>query len=239
MPDNSDYFDFEEDIHDFDEEGFEARVWNLLVLINPGDEELALQQFNRWREHLSEDGQPLEADSDWLPALFTAIAWQSGFDVERDDLESLQSAVNELSARFNLQLDWGGDLDDEDFAEGLDGVQLMSTAFDRLREQLHAVERGCRQRRLHRRDGADPRRRRDAGAVLAAERGNPAGQRPVLSDGPIRRARPGGDDLGAAYGRYCALALAITALTRSRSVCREIARAPSAMACARSSAVTS
>ena len=37
MPDNSDYFDFEEDIHDFDEEGFEARVWNLLVLINPGD----------------------------------------------------------------------------------------------------------------------------------------------------------------------------------------------------------
>jgi hypothetical protein len=36
--------------------------------------------------------------------------------VERDDLESLQSAVNELSARFNLQLDWGGDLDDEDFA---------------------------------------------------------------------------------------------------------------------------
>jgi len=49
MPDNSDYFDFEEDIHDFDEDGFEARVWNLLVLINPGDEELALQQFNRWR----------------------------------------------------------------------------------------------------------------------------------------------------------------------------------------------
>ena len=85
MPDNSDYFDFEEDIHDFDEEGFEARVWNLLVLINPGDEELALQQFNRWREHLAEDGQPLEADSDWLPALFTAIARQSGFDVERED----------------------------------------------------------------------------------------------------------------------------------------------------------
>ncbi len=57
--------------------------------------------------------------------------------MEREDLESLQSAVNELSARFNLQLDWGGDLDDEDFA-GLDGVQLMATAFDRLREP-HAV----------------------------------------------------------------------------------------------------
>lgn len=59
--------------------------------------------------------------------------------MERDDLESLQSAVNELSARFNLQLDWGGDLDDEDFAEGLDGVQLMSTAFDRLREHNYTL----------------------------------------------------------------------------------------------------
>ena len=29
MPDNSDYFDFEEDAHDFDEDDFEARVWNL------------------------------------------------------------------------------------------------------------------------------------------------------------------------------------------------------------------
>ncbi|HIE5356021.1 TPA: DUF6630 family protein [Stenotrophomonas maltophilia] len=139
MPDNSDYFDFEEDIHDFDEDGFEARVWNLLVLINPGDEELALQQFNRWRELLAEAGEPPEADADWLPPLLSAIGWQSGFEVERDDLETLISAVNELSARFNLQLDWGGDLDDEDFTEDLDGVQLMSTAFDRLREHNYTL----------------------------------------------------------------------------------------------------
>ena len=139
MPDNSDYFDFEEDAHDFDEDDFEARAWNLLALINPGDEELALQQFNRWRELLAEQGEPLEADSDWLPPLFSAIGWQSGFEVERDDLDALMSAVNELSARFNLQLDWGGDLDDEDFAAGLDGVQLMSTAFDRLRENNYTL----------------------------------------------------------------------------------------------------
>ena len=44
-----------------------------------------------------------------------------------------------LSARFNLQLDWGGDLDDEDFAADLDGVQLMSTAFDRLRENNYTL----------------------------------------------------------------------------------------------------
>ena len=42
MPDNSDYFDFEEEERDFDEDDFEARIWNLFVLINPNDEELAL-----------------------------------------------------------------------------------------------------------------------------------------------------------------------------------------------------
>lgn len=139
MPDNSDYFDFEESENDFDEADFEARIWNLLVLINPGDEELALQQFNRWRELLAEQGEPLEAESDWLPPLLAAINWQSGLEVEREDLESLMSAVNELSARFNLQVDWGGDLDDEDFARELDGVQLMSTAFDRLREHNYTL----------------------------------------------------------------------------------------------------
>jgi len=139
MPDNSDYFDFEETENDFDEADFEARIWNLLVLINPGDDELALQQFNRWRELLADQGEPVEPDSDWLQPLLAAINWQSGLEVERDDLESLMSAVNELSARFNLQVDWGGDLDDEDFAQDLDGVQLMSTAFDRLREHNYTL----------------------------------------------------------------------------------------------------
>ena len=74
MPDNSDYFDFEEDAHDFDEDDFEARVWNLLVLINPGDEELALQQFNRWREALLETGEEIDEEADWLPPLMTAIS---------------------------------------------------------------------------------------------------------------------------------------------------------------------
>jgi len=49
------------------------------------------------------------------------------------------SAVNELSARFNLQVEWGGDLDDEDFTADLDGAQLMSTAFDRLRERNYTL----------------------------------------------------------------------------------------------------
>ena len=49
------------------------------------------------------------------------------------------SAVNELSARWNLQIDWGGDLDDEDFAAGVDAPMLMGTAHDRLREHNYAL----------------------------------------------------------------------------------------------------
>ena len=139
MPDNSDYFDFEEEARDFEEDDFEARIWNLLVLINPGDEELAMQQFNRWREHLLEDGQGLEADSQWLTPLLQVIAWQSGFEVERDDPDTLVTAVNELAARWSVQVDWGGDLDDEDFAQHVDAPLLMATAYDRLREHNYTL----------------------------------------------------------------------------------------------------
>jgi hypothetical protein len=139
MPDNSDYFDFEEEVRDFDEDDFEARIWNLLVLINPGDEELALQQFNRWREALLESGEEVEPESDWLTPLMAAISWQSGFEIERDDPDTLVTVINELSARWNLQLDWGGDLDDDDFATGVDAASLMGTAYDRLREQNYSL----------------------------------------------------------------------------------------------------
>ncbi|MEL6047349.1 hypothetical protein AAGG49_22010, partial [Stenotrophomonas maltophilia] len=59
-----------------DEVGFVARLWNLLVVINPGVVERARQQFTRGREHVAEEGLPLEGDRDWLPALFRAIAWK-------------------------------------------------------------------------------------------------------------------------------------------------------------------
>lgn len=139
MPDNSDYFDFEEEERDFEEDDFEARIWNLFVLINPGDEELALQQFNRWREMVLEGGEEIDEDAEWLQPLMTAIAWQSGFEVERGDADALISAVSELAARWNLQVDWGGDLDDEDFAAGVDAPLLMATAYDRLREHSYSL----------------------------------------------------------------------------------------------------
>ena len=137
MPDNSDYFDFEEDIHDFDEDGFEARVWNLLVLINPGDEDTALRQFDLLRERLAAgDDQPLP----WL--LRDIVDWTSGFFVGPDDIDATMEALDELAARWRVRIDWP--LDD-DGGGAPDTAVLLQAAFVELRERhfcLWTVETG-------------------------------------------------------------------------------------------------
>ena len=139
MPDNSaDYEDSDELLPTFDEDDHPARVWNLLWLINPGDEDTALQQFDAWREARA-GAEDESGDEQWLWDLNDAIDWRSGFHVDWKDIDSFVAVIDELAARWNLRIDWGGDLDDEDFAEGLDGVQLMSTAFDRLREHNYTL----------------------------------------------------------------------------------------------------
>lgn len=139
MPDNSaDYEEFDELPSDFEEDDHPARVWNLLVLINPGDEEGALRQFDAWREAMG--GEVADGgDEAWLWALKDAIDWQSGFYVDWKDVESFVSAMDELAARWNLRIDWGGDLDDEDFVAGVDVPALMATAYDRLREHGYSL----------------------------------------------------------------------------------------------------
>ncbi|MCW4454439.1 hypothetical protein OK348_06485 [Flavobacterium sp. MXW15] len=138
MPDNSaDYEEFEDLPPEFDVDDHPARVWNLLLLINPGDEESALRQFDAWREVVGEAGG--EGDDRWLWALKDAIDWQAGFHVPGDDAEALVSAIDELAARWNLRIDWGGDLDDEDFADHVDVPVLLATAYDRLREHGYSL----------------------------------------------------------------------------------------------------
>ena len=139
MPDNSaDYEDSDELRPDFDEDDHPARVWNLLWLINPGDEDTALQQFDAWRE--ARAGAEDEAgDEQWLWDLKDAIDWRSGFYVDWKDVDSFVAVLDELAARWNLRIDWGGDLDDEDFADDIDVPALMSTAHDRLREHGYTV----------------------------------------------------------------------------------------------------
>lgn len=138
MPDNeADYGDHEaerEDLEDADELSAEALAWQLLLLVNPGDEEAALRQFTQYREAAADAG---EAEPVWL--LKDAIDWTAGFHVQARDAETFIDAVNELVRRWNLQIDWGGDPYDEEFLDGTDIPALMSTAHDRLREHGYTL----------------------------------------------------------------------------------------------------
>ncbi|WP_064747038.1 DUF6630 family protein [Lysobacter antibioticus] len=131
-PDNeSDYeddgYDFADDDREFDDE---ALVWQLLLLINPGDEDTALQQFGRFRE-AREEGE----GGDVADQVQEIIDWTSGYYVDWKDTETFIDAIAQLAARWNLRVDWGvEDPGDEDFLAGTDVPELMARAYDRLRE---------------------------------------------------------------------------------------------------------
>ncbi len=115
-----------------DEDTLEQLVWQLLLLINPGDEDVALQQFSAYRDALA-DADEDDAEPVWL--LRDVIDWQSGFHVDADDRSSFIDSVSELAARWNLRIDWGvEDPTDDDFLAATDVPELMSIAHDRLRE---------------------------------------------------------------------------------------------------------
>jgi hypothetical protein len=125
-----------EDEREFDDEddSVEARVWRLLLLINPGDEEAALLQFNAYREAVADgdDDEPVEL-------VGRVIDWRAGFMVDEHDLRALVQALDELSARWNLSIDWGGDPDDDDFFDDTDAGTLLGIAYDRLAEFGYTV----------------------------------------------------------------------------------------------------
>ena len=121
---------------DDDDHSVEARVWQLLLLINPGDEDMALQQFADYREtvgHADEDSfVPIEI-------IRTVIDWRSGFYVDQHDTQAVMQAIDELAARWNLSVDWGGDPDDDDFMADVDVASLFATAYDRLAEHGYTL----------------------------------------------------------------------------------------------------
>ncbi|MGQ4661014.1 DUF6630 family protein [Lysobacter sp. F6437] len=122
-------------LHDEDDEAsVEALVWQLLLVINPGDEEVALRQFDGYRDAVAAEGGD-EDGSDPMARLKDVIDWTSGFHVEADDPATFIDAVNELVARWNLSIDWGvEDVGDDEFLAATDVPELMATAYDRLRE---------------------------------------------------------------------------------------------------------
>lgn len=110
----------------------EQLVWQLLLMINPDDEETALRQFAAYHDAKAEAGDD-DTEPVWI--LKDVIDWTSGFHVGADDSEALIESINELAARWNLRLDWGtDDVGDEDFLAGTDVPALIATAYDRLRE---------------------------------------------------------------------------------------------------------
>ena len=113
-----------------DDATIEALAWQLLLLINPGDEDAALQQFTAYQELQAgaEDSEPVELLKD-------VIDWKSGFLVDDDDPGTCIDAIAELAARWNLRIEWGvEDPTDDEFLASTDVASLIAVAFDRLRE---------------------------------------------------------------------------------------------------------
>lgn len=122
--------------HDLDDEAaLEQVIWQLLLLINPGDEDAAREQFESWQQSMvAGDGD------DPIERLDHAIDWRSGFCIEARDTRALVESLDELASRWNLHIDWGvEDPTDDDFLDDAEIESLISTAYDRLREHHYTL----------------------------------------------------------------------------------------------------
>jgi hypothetical protein len=117
-----------------DDASVEALVWQLLLVMNPGDEEAALRQFDDFRDAVvgADRGDPEIGPA----ALLREVTdWRSGFHVDAADPATFIDAVDQLAARWNLAIDWGvEDVGDDGFLADADVPSLMAIAHDRLRE---------------------------------------------------------------------------------------------------------
>lgn len=123
---------------DVDEDtALETLVWQLLLLINPEDEESALQQFGAWQEMLAES---IDGDVQPFDLLRDAIDWKSGFHVDAADVSGLVECIEELASRWNLRIDWGvDDVTDEAFMRDADIGSLLALAHQQLREHGYSL----------------------------------------------------------------------------------------------------
>ena len=115
-----------------DDAALEVVAWQFLLLVNPDDEDAALQQFAAFRQALDEAGE----EADPVPLLRDAIDWRAGFHVGELDAQGLMEALDELAVRWRLHIDW--ELDD-DARELPDTSVLLQTAFAQLRERHYCL----------------------------------------------------------------------------------------------------
>lgn len=136
MSDYDDEYDTKREEGDDDgEDTVESHVWQLLLLINPGDEDSAHQQFTAWREAVEEEGF-----DDPVRVVGLVTDWRSSFEVDADDTRTLVEAINELTSRWSgVDIDWDGDPADDEFHEDTDAPALFSRAFDQLNEHGYTL----------------------------------------------------------------------------------------------------
>ena len=127
---NSSDDDFAPD-HGFDEDdnSLDANVWQLLLMINPGDDEAALQQFAAYREAVADTP---EDEVDVAQVVGQVADWRATFHVDVEDTHALVQALDELAARWNLAIDWNGDPGEDDFHADAEAEVLLGTAYDNL-----------------------------------------------------------------------------------------------------------
>ncbi|MBB6599717.1 hypothetical protein [Luteimonas sp. MC1825] len=130
-PDDNYAGGFDPDLEIDEDAGSEALVWQLLLLLNPGDEETALQQFAAYQEATA-DADEDEFEPAWV--LKDIIDWKSGFQVHDDDAAAFVESITELVSRWNLDLDWGvEDPTDDEFLADASIADLLHVAYDALR----------------------------------------------------------------------------------------------------------
>ena len=137
--DPDDNFDHAFHRHDgVDEEAeLEVVAWQFLLLVNPDDEDAALEQFRAFQQVLENAGD----DADVAALLREVIDWKAGFCVPEDDAQALMEAVDELVARWQLRIDWGLDDDDADEAQDdiPDPADLLQAAYAQLRARHYSL----------------------------------------------------------------------------------------------------
>ena len=115
-----------------DDDALERVAWQFLLLVNPDDEDAALEQFAAFRSAFEEAGD----DADPVRLLRDAIDWRAGFHVGEDDAQGLMEAVDELAGRWRLRIDWELD-EDEDALP--DTTALLRIAHAQLRERHYSL----------------------------------------------------------------------------------------------------
>lgn len=126
---SDDDFETSHHFHDDDDSSLEAHVWQLLLLINPGDDDTAFQQFTGYRDAVG--GTP-DDEVDVAQAVEQVADWRSTFHVDAEDTRALVQALDELSTRWNIDIDWDGDPDDDEFHADIDAADLIGIAYDNL-----------------------------------------------------------------------------------------------------------